>query len=581
MDKTALKRIIDVAMKREPADLVLKQATIVDVYQAQTMIGDVAIVDGRIAGIGGTYEGNEVHDLTGKVLAPGLIEPHIHVESSYVTPEEFGRLLAPLGTTTVLADPHEIVNVAGLKGLDYMIEAAKLTAIDIRYMLPSCVPATTLENAGAVIEARDMEGPLRNGQVEGLAEFMNYVGVVQADDAVLDKLLVAKKYNKRIDGHSPMLDGYGLNAYIAAGITNDHECSTVEEMAARLSRGMYVFLREGTITQNLRKLLAGVTPQNSRRCVLCGDDVQAKTLLEKGHLDHSIRICVEEGLDAITAIQMATINTAECCGLKDRGAVAPGLRADLIVFDNLDNLQVERTYVKGELVGQGQRYLLPVERGDASAVKSTVHLADLTESDLRLTLTSNRARAIEVVPQEALTREAIVSVIQDSQQAFVYDASQPVTKVAVIERHHHTGNIGLGLLKDYGIQKGAIALSIGHDSHNLLVTGTNDADMVQAVNELKVIDGGVVLVDKGEVLATVPLPIGGIMSELSGEEVSKQLAVLNEVAYTELGISRAIDPIMTLSFMSLSVIPSLKLTDLGLVDVANLEFVPVSLEDEE
>ena len=332
MNKKSLKRLIDVAAGRVPADLVLKNAQVVDVYQAEILQGDVAIVDGRIAGVGEGYQGAESIDLQGKFVAPGFIDPHIHVESSYVTPEEFGRLLVPHGTTTVLADPHEIVNVLGLQGLDYMVEAAKETALDIRYMMPSCVPATNMENAGAVVEAADMIPAFEKNQVDGLAEFMNFPGVINAQEEVLDKLLAAKERNLRIDGHSPMVFEKELNAYAAAGIANDHECSTVQELKDRVARGMYVFLREGSVTQNLRTLLKGVTENNYQRCVLSADDLQAKTMLEKGHLDNSIRICIEEGVSPIRAIQMATINAAQCCQLTDRGAIAPGLRADLVIF---------------------------------------------------------------------------------------------------------------------------------------------------------------------------------------------------------------------------------------------------------
>ncbi|WP_137744641.1 adenine deaminase [Robertmurraya siralis] len=577
MKKSELAHLIDVAAGRKRADLVLKNGNIVDVYQGTIMTGDVAIVAGKIAGIGEEYEGKEVVDVKGKYIAPGFIDPHIHVESSYVTPEEFGRLLVPHGTTTVMADPHEIVNVAGLKGLEYMIEAAKHTALDIQYMLPSCVPATNMENAGAILTASDMVAPLEKGMVEGLAEFMDFPGVIGAEDSVLDKLLVAKNLKKRIDGHSPMVSGKELNAYIAAGVENDHECSTVEELQARVSRGMYVFLREGSVTQNLRTLLKGVTPQNARRCVLCGDDVQAKTILEKGHLDNAIRICVEEKVDPIQAIQMATLNTAQCCQLDDRGAVAPGLKADLIIFSDLDKLVVEQTYIDGKLVAKEGKYILPITRADISAVQSSVHIGDFTKEKLRLKLETNKARAIEVIQTEALTNEAIVDVERDRSGEFVYNPEKEISKIAVIERHKNTGNVFVGLLKDYGIKTGAIGISIAHDSHNLIVTGTNDEDMEVAVKSLKKQDGGVVLVNNGEVICRMALPVGGLMSNLSGEEIVEQQSKVNKVAREVLGIAENVDPIMTLGFMSLAVIPKLKITDLGLVDVTKFEFVPVSV----
>lgn len=578
MDKKALKRLIDVAAGREPADLVLKNANVIDVYQAEMISGDLAIVDGKIAGINGEYQGKETIDLKGKIVAPGFIDPHIHVESSYVTPEEFSRLLVPHGTTTVLADPHEIVNVLGLSGLDYMIEAAKETALDIRYMMPSCVPATNMENAGAVIEAADMISSFEKKQVDGLAEFMNFPGVIHAQDEVLDKLLAAKERGLRIDGHSPMVFNEELNAYAAAGIANDHECSTVEELKDRIARGMYVFLREGSVTQNLRTLLNGVTDNNYQRCVLSADDLQAKTILEKGHLDNSIRICIEEGVSPLRAIQMATINAAQCCQLTDRGAIAPGLRADLVIFSDLAQPEIEATYIKGELVAEKGTYLPTVKRISTEKVQSSVHIDKFQMEQLKLNLTSDKARAIEVIPQEALTNEAIVSVKRDDQGQFVFDPKQDVTKIAVIERHHNTGNAFVGLLKGYGVKKGAIGLSIAHDSHNLIVTGTNDEDMAAAVQALKEQEGGVVLIESGKIIGNMALPIAGLMSDLTGEEVAQQEAEINRLAHEVLGVSNNVDPIMTLGFMSLAVIPNLKITDIGLVDVTKFEIVPVSVE---
>lgn len=579
MEKKSLINLIDAAAGRKPSDLVFKNGKIIDVYQGKIIEGDVAIEDGKIAAIGESYEGKEVIDLKGKYIAPGFIDPHIHVESSYVTPEEFGRLLVPHGTTTIMADPHEIVNVAGLKGLDYMIEAAKNTVLDIKYMMPSCVPATNMENSGAVLTASDMVAHMEAGEVEGLAEFMNFPGVINAENDVIDKLLVAKKLNKRIDGHSPLVEGKELNAYVAAGISNDHECSTIEEMHARISKGMYVFLREGTVTQNLRTLLKGVTPENMRRCILCGDDVQAKTILEKGHLDHAIRVCIEEDIHPIEAIKMATINTAECCELSDRGAIAPGLKADLVIFSDLFNLIVEQTYIDGKLVANDGKYLPEMTKADISSVQSSVHVSDFKEEKLRLELTTDQARAIEVINTEALTNEAIVKVNRDNQNEFVYNPNEPVVKIAVIERHKNTGNVFVGLLKDYGIQTGAIGISIAHDSHNLIVTGTNDSDMSLVVNELKKQDGGVVLVNEGKVIGRMALPVGGIMSDLSGEEVTEQQNKVTKVAQDILGVSKEVDPIMSLGFMSLAVIPKLKITDLGLVDVEKFEFVPISVEE--
>ena len=332
MKKEELKKLIDTAAGRIPADLVIKNCKVINVFSGKIVEGDIAVSGGQIAGIG-NYEGKEVVDAKGRYAAPGFIDSHIHIESSYVSPEEIGRLLVPHGGTTIIADPHEIVNVCGITGLDYMMEAAKGTALDIQYVLPSCVPATPFEHAGAVIGAPEMEEPIKRDGILGLGEFMNFPGVIGADDSVLDKLMVAKEEGKIIDGHGPGIVGNDLNAYAAARILADHECSTVEEMEDRLERGMYILLRQGSACHNLRPLLKGVTPENSRRCLLCSDDRQPKTILHEGHLDNHLRICVEEGLDAVTAIRMATLNAAECFGLKDRGAIAPGYRADIVLLD--------------------------------------------------------------------------------------------------------------------------------------------------------------------------------------------------------------------------------------------------------
>lgn len=578
MDKKHLKKLIDVAAGRLPADLVLKNARLIDVYQARVTKGDLAIVDGLIAGLGQTYQGLKEVDLAGAYLAPGFIEPHIHIESAYISPEEFSRLFLVRGTTTAFPDPHEIVNVAGLTGLNYMLAASKLAKLDFHYMMPSCVPASEMENAGATITANDMKQPLAADQVDGLAEFMSYPDVIAAKEASLAKLLTAKKFHRRIDGHAPLVTGKDLNAYVAAGIDNDHECSTVAEMEERLALGMYVFLREGSVAHDLRTLIKGVTPANSRRCVLSADDMQAKTVLKTGHLDHSINICIEEGLDPLTAIQMATLNAAEACQLSDRGALAPGLRADLVVFDSLEKLVVKQTYVKGELVAENGHYLGEVTTYPTDSVKSSIHIKDFSAEKLKLKLKSPHVRAIEVIAGEVLTKEAKVTVDFTDSGDFAYNPNQDLTKVAVIERHHNTGNIFCGLLKGYGIKNGAIALSIGHDSHNVIVTGTSDTDMTLAVKELERLGGGVVLVHQGKIGPVMPLPIAGLMSNLSGEETVAIQDKIDAFAHSQLQIPTKINPVMTLSFMPLSVIPELKITDMGLVDVNNFKFVPLEYQ---
>ena len=578
MEKQKLIKLIDVAAGRKKADLVLKNAKIVDVFQAKILIGDIAISDGYIAGIGGSYQGVEERNYTGKYVAPGFIEAHIHIESSYVSPEEFSRVFIPRGTTTILADPHEIVNVAGLKGLDYMVNAAKNAKMDIRYMMPPCVPATNFETSGADLYADDMEDALKTGEVDGLAELMNFPGVINADDKMIDEILMAKKYGARIDGHAPQVVEKDLNAYIAAGPANDHECSTLEEAEERLARGMYLLLREGSVTQDLRKLLPIVNTANSRRCLLSGDDVQAKTAINKGHLDNSIRICIDEGLNPITAIQMATLNPAEYCGLNDRGAIAPGRRADMVVFESLEDFAVEETYILGEKLSQGNKYLGEVNYYPIDSVESSMHVKDFTRKKLQLHLNSDKVRAIGVVPGEVLTTEEHVTVRRDGDGNFVYNDQEDVTKIVVVERHHNTGNVNVNLLSGYGIKAGAIAISIGHDSHNIIATGTNDDDIFMAVNELIKQEGGAVVVKDEKVISRMELKIAGLMCNLPAEKMIAQQDALDEAVHEELGVPDNVNPVMTLSFIPLAVIPKLKITDKGLVDVEKNAFVSNELD---
>lgn len=580
MEKAALKKQIEVAAGRLPADLVIKNCNVVDVYNGTIQENQcIAIVDGVIAGIG-SYEGKREIDAKGQYAAPGFIDGHIHIESSYVTPEEIGRLLVPHGGTTIIADPHEIVNVCGLAGLEYMMEAAKGTKLDIRFMLPSCVPATPFEHAGAVIDASAMEHPMREERILGLAEFMNYPGVIYADDGVLDKLLVAKKAGKLIDGHSPGITGKDLNAYAVCGIHTDHECSSVEEMRDRISRGMYVLLRQGSACHNLRTLLKAVTPANSRRCVLCSDDRQPETILSLGHLDNHLQICVEEGLDPITAIQMASLNAAECFELTDRGAIAPGLRADLVLLDNLTDFSVKQVFIEGEEVAREGNYLPPVHFCDNSAVRGSFHVKDFSKEKLKLKLKSNRVHVIDILPGGVVTGKAVTKIKTSEDGDFVFEPEQDIVKVAVVERHQNTGNVAVALLRGYGIRSGAVALSIAHDSHNIIVVGTNDNDMAFAVEKLIEQGGGIVLVKDQTVINAMPMVLGGLMSDQSGQWVSEKLTQIHEDAYVQLGVNQEVEPVMTLCFMSLAVIPELKLTDMGLFDVASFSFIPLEAEED-
>lgn len=572
MEKASLKKLIEVAAGRTPADMVIKNCKVVDVYNAGIIEGDIALSDGMIAGIG-SYEGAKIIDAQGRYAAPGFIDSHIHIESAYVTPEEIGRLLVPHGATTIIADPHEIVNVCGIEGMEYMLRASENTALGIKFMLPSCVPSTPFEHAGANIDAASMEMPIQDERILGLGEFMNYPGVISGDDAVLDKLMIAKNNGKLIDGHSPCVAGKELNAYAAAQIHTDHECATVEEMLDRLQRGMYVLLRQGSACHNLTELLKGVTPLNSRRCLLCSDDRQPKTILELGHLENHLRICVEEGLDPFIAIQMASLNAAECFELKDRGAIAPGLRGDIVLFDNLKEFHIHKVFINGQLTAEEGMYLLPVEKCDNTAARGRFHVKDFSAKKLRMSLQSGHVNVIDILPGGVVTAKGIADVKLDEKGDFLYNPAEDIVKVAVVERHQNTGNVALGLIRGYGIKKGAVALSIAHDSHNIIVVGVNEADMEYAVEQLVAQDGGIVLTKDGKVVQNMPMPVGGIMSDQSGEWVDERLIRIHKAAYEELGISGTVEPVMTLCFMSLPVIPEMKLTDMGLFDVTKFEFI--------
>ena len=573
MKKEELKKLILTASGARKADTVIKNCKVVNVFSGKIIEGDIALCGDQIAGVG-DYEGEVEIDAEGRYAVPGFIDSHIHIESSYLSPEELGMLLVPHGGTTIIADPHEIVNVLGIPGLDYMMKAAENTKLDIKYMLPSCVPATPFEHAGAVIDAEDMEDPILRDNILGLGEFMNFPGVVNADDATLDKLMVAKDAGKLIDGHSPGITGKALNAYCAARIRADHECDTIQDFEERLDNGMYVMLRQGSACKNLKSLLPAVTPENSRRVIFCSDDRQPKTILEEGHLDNHLRLCVEEGVDPITAIRMATLNAAECFGLDDRGAIAPGYRADIVLLDDLKDFKADKVWVAGELTADQGKYLPEVIKEDITPVMGSVHLKDFSAEKFKMNLKGNRVHTIEIQPGGVVTKKS-VDEIQVKNGEFVFDPGQDIVKVAVVERHQLTGNVACGFLKGYGIKEGAVALSVAHDSHNIIVVGVSDEEMAFAVEALKEQSGGVVLVKDGKVIERMPMPIAGLMSDQSAEWVDAKLTALHEKAYEVLGVNDDVEPVMTLCFMSLAVIPELKLTDEGLFDVTKFAFIDV------
>lgn len=576
MRKEILKKLIDVSAGRELADIVIKNCKIVDVYSSKIIEGNIAISDSLIAGIG-DYKGKVEIDGKGKYATPGFIDSHIHIESSYVSPEELGKLVVPHGGTTIIADPHEIVNVCGIKGLDYMMEASKNTALDIKYMLPSCVPCTPFENAGAVIDADKMKEPITRDGVLGLGEFMNFPGVVAGDSEVLDKVLVAKESNKFIDGHSPGIEKNLMNAYVSIGIRTDHECSTVEEMNERISRGVYVLLREGSACRDLRNLVKGVTRENSRRCLLCSDDRQPKTMLELGHLDNHLQICVEEGLDPIIAVQMATLNAAECYGLRDRGALAPGLRADIVLLEDLKDFKVTNVFVEGKEVARDGEYLLETQKYPIDSVRGSMYVKDFSVEKLKMHLKSTKVHTIDIQPGGVLTKKGMAEVKIDDEGDFIFEADKDIVKVAVVERHKNTGNVATALLRGYGLKNGAVALSIAHDSHNIIAVGTSNEEIAYAVEKLIEQEGGIVLAKNGEVLESMPMPIAGIMSDRDGKWVDSKLEKIHEIAHNELGISGGVEPVMTLCFMSLIVIPEIKISDKGLFDVKQFRFIDLEV----
>ena len=567
-----LKRRIQVAAGREPADLVIRQCRVVNVFTHEIECCDVAVADGVIAGLG-SYDGKEVVEADGRYLLPGYIDSHIHIESSFLTPEEFGAHAVPHGATTAIADPHEIANVCGMEGIAYMCAAAEKTAMDIRFMAPSCVPATEWEDAGAVLDAAALRQALQMDGVYGVGEFMNTAGLLALDEKVLEKIIAADDEKVRVDGHSPGIGGKDLNAYFSLGIATDHESGSAEEVLERLRRGVYAQLRYGSACHELPMLLKAVTPENARRCLLCSDDRQAATLLERGEMDDQLRICVENGLDPVTAVQMATLNAAECYGLNDRGAIAPGRRADMVLVQDLKDFKADMVWIEGRLTAKDGRYLLPVERQDPGAVASSVHVKDFSEDRLKIQLKSDKVHVIDVQPGTVLTADGCAEVARDENGFFRYDPERDVAQISVIERHRATGRMANALIRGYGIRRGAVAVSVGHDSHNLLVVGPETGDMAFAVERLMEMEGGIVLVRDGKVLDQLSLPVAGLMSDRSAEEVRDAFRRLHSCAIEELGVNAELEPILSLCFMSLPVIPTLKLTDQGLFNVLQQRFI--------
>lgn len=566
-----LEQYIDAAVGRKKAETVLKNGRFVNVFTGEICEGDIAVEGGKIVGFG-KYEGETEYDLAGKTAVPGLIDAHVHIESSQLSPEEFARLVLPRGTTTAIADPHEITNVCGIAGAKYIADASKNTPLEVKVMLPSCVPATAFETSGATLTGADTEKYIGADFIHGLGEFMNYPGVLYKDSEVMKKLAAARKAGKVIDGHAPATSGLGLNAYIAAGISTDHECTSPEEALEKVSKGMYVHLREGSATRNVAANCGAANAANLRRFLLCTDDRHAADLKAKGHLDNALRVAVAAGMNPVWAIIAATLNSAECYRLYGKGAIAPGYDADIAVFDDLKNFNCAMVFKGGRLVAkEGKALFKTGEKYLPAEVKNTVHVGNVAPDDFKIKLKGSRANVIRLLKDNVVTEKVVREV--ESENGDVKLCGTDLLKLAVVERHHGTGNIGLGLLEGYGLKNGAIALTIAHDSHNIIVLGDNNADMAAAVAELKRIGGGMAIAEGGKT-QSLPLDIAGLMSSLPAEEYIAQSEKLLEKAYS-MGVSRDVEAFMSLSFLALLVIPSLKLSDRGLFDADKFELCSI------
>lgn len=555
----AKQRIIAVAAGREKADLVLKNAKYLNVFSNEFLCGDIAVANGLIAGVG-KYDGKTEIDVSGKLVLPGFIDAHIHLESSMVTPAEFAKAVVAHGTTTVITDPHEITNVMGIDGVEYMIQASQNLPIDVHFMMPSCVPATEIDESGAELDCKDIDLYLDNKKVLGLAEMMNYVSVINGDKNVLSKIVTSQAHHKKIDGHAPELSGNDLNAYIAAGVYSDHECSTFENALEKLRKGQFIMIREGTAAHNLKALMPLLTQQYYSRCMFATDDKHPSDLLYGGHIDYIVKQALKNGADPIVALKTATHHAARYFLLNNKGAIASGYLADIVVVDNLEDFNVETVFKCGKLVfdGEVKDFSAPtVDEKLAEKCFDTFHLDSVTPSSFKV---DGKLGLIGLVGGELLTRNLGT--------ADKIDVENDILKIACIERHKGTNHIGVGYVKGYSLKSGAVATSVAHDSHNIITVGCNDDDIAVAVNAIKDSKGGIAVVENGKIKALLELPIAGLMSDEPLTTVNEKLENAKLSAY-ELGADKSIDPFMTLSFLSLPVIPSLRITTKGVFDAEN------------
>ena len=555
----AKQRLIAVAAGREKADLVLKNAKYLNVFSNEFLSGDIAVANGLIAGVG-KYDGKTEIDVSGKLVLPGFIDAHIHLESSMVTPAEFAKAVVAHGTTTVITDPHEITNVMGIDGVEYMIQASQNLPIDVHFMMPSCVPATEIDESGAELDCKDIDLYLDNKKVLGLAEMMNYVGVINGDKNVLSKIVTSQAHHKKIDGHAPELSGNDLNAYIAAGVYSDHECSTFENALEKLRKGQFIMIREGTAAHNLKALMPLLTQQYYSRCMFATDDKHPSDLLHGGHIDYIVKQALKNGADPIVALKTATHHAARYFLLNNKGAIASGYLADIVVVDNLEDFNVETVFKCGKLVfdGEVKDFSAPtVDEKLAEKCFDTFHLDSVTPSSFKV---DGKLGLIGLVGGELLTRNLGT--------ADKIDVENDILKIACIERHKGTNHIGVGYVKGYSLKSGAVATSVAHDSHNIITVGCNDDDIAVAVNAIRDSKGGIAVVENGKIKALLELPIAGLMSDEPLTTVNEKLENAKSSAY-ELGADKSIDPFMTLSFLSLPVIPSLRITTKGVFDAEN------------
>ncbi len=576
MQAETLKQQVLAAKGEVDAELVLKHAKVVNVFTNEIEEADVAIHHGKIVGVG-EYSGRNEVDLDGKYVCPGLIDGHIHIESSMLCGPAFEQAVLPHGTTAVITDPHEISNVAGTTGLDFMLETTRDLKLSVYFMLPSCVPATDLDESGAVLEAKELAAYYRSERVRGLAELMDFYGTVNAEARILQKICDCTAAGKKVDGHAPFLSGKELNAYITAGVRSDHECSDINEAMEKLRRGQYIMVREGTAAQNMNALLPLFKEPYCNRCMLVTDDRHPGDLICGGHIDYIIRKAIAAGVEPTVAVKMGTLIPAEYFGLKQNGAVAPGYAADLVVVSDLEKFTVESVYKNGVLVAEHGKVLEPTSLSfnetAFARVLNSFDMDEITMDDLEMHETGENERVICLTPHELLTGEKIIPFQDHPGTAPGVDVENKIVKLAVFERHHHSGHVGLGFLGNYGLKCGAVASSIAHDSHNLIVAGTNDADMVLAGNTVRKNKGGLAFVRNGKVVGELALPVAGLMSMENAENVEEKVQAL-KAALKEAGISEEIDAFMTLAFVSLPAIPKLRLNTYGVVDVEQHKIVP-------